>query len=466
MDENYYSDKVRKDFIKTNLCKDDATLIRYYENNDVQKFRKRLVKLSDDNSVEQVVYTFVTDSIRDVLYDIIGKLTLYMRPMGDLVISGGEAFNIYFDKQNRIITSDIDTKFIPTFTENVFRNIQISKILLWDKLGKVSKSFENLISKKVKKFIETSKVGKILGIKIPSKGPYVSRRYTLIKKMKQSNKNNVQEKNVLIDVEVFALDLKLRYFLPSDKKVTTRNLGGILDIAFMRPGEIGYEVVFSREKGLFYKKFGTEEVVYNKNILFADKKFLIEDLYIMNSLGLRPHKKKKDQKRIYAFAKKVLKLKNIPKTSDIFEKVLKSIPKPKTRVIRRRTIPYQYVELAKKINPIKYESRTTPVEKSKKLLVGLKGTKNLNLQNFKPTKSNYRFNLTTQKWVRDGRPSYIRNTYNYRPKELPNKIKDTYRARDVLYGYNPVRNRSVHPQLIKSAALIQFAGLKNRPIIS
>jgi hypothetical protein len=465
MDENYYSEKTRKNFIKTNLCKDDPTLLRYYENNEIVKFRKRLIKLSDDSSIEQVVYTFVTDAIRDVIYDIVGKLTVFMRPMGDLVISGGEAFNIYFDKSNRIITSDIDTKFVPTFTENIFRNIQVSKILLWDKLGKVSKSFENLISKRIKKFVETSKVGKILGIKIPSSGPYVTRRYTLIKKNKQGNEK-VQEKNVLIDVEVFALDLKLKYFLPSDKKVTIRNLGGILDIALMRPGEIGYEVVFSREKGIFYRKFGTDDMIYNKNIMFADKKFLIEDVYIMNSLGLRPHKKKKDQKRIFTFAKKVLNLKNIKLSGDIFEKVLKSIPKPKSRIIRRRTIPPKVVELAKSLNPIKYESRTTPVEKSKKLLQGLKGTKGLNINGFKPTHSNYRFNLTSQKWVKDGRPSYIRNTYNYRPTNIPNKIKETYKARDVLYGYNPIRNRKVSPKLIRSAALIQFVGLKNRPIIS
>tara|TARA_R110000803_G_scaffold105712_1_gene173906 strand:- start:121 stop:723 length:603 start_codon:yes stop_codon:yes gene_type:complete len=200
--------------------------------------------------------------------------------------------------------------------------------------------------------------------------------------------------------------------------------------------------------------------------MFADKKFLIEDVYIMNSLGLRPHKKKKDQKRIFTFAKKVLNLKNIKLSGDIFEKVLKSIPKPKSRIIRRRTIPPKLVELAKSLNPIKYESRTTPVEKSKKLLQGLKGTKGLNINGFKPTHSNYRFNLTSQKWVKDGRPSYIRNTYNYRPTNIPNKVRDTYKARDVLYGYNPIRNRKVSPKLIRSAALIQFVGLKNRPVIS
>lgn len=466
MDENYYSEKTRKDFIVNHLCKGDSTLLRYYENDDIMKFRKRLSKLSDDNSVEQVVYIFVTDAIRDIIYDIIGTLTSYVRPMGDLVISGGEAFNIYFDKTNRIITSDIDTKFIPTFTENIFRNIQITKILLWDKLGKVSKSFETLISNRVKKFVETSKIGKLLGIKVPKNGPHVTRRYTLINKKKQSVTNSVQEKNVLIDVEVFALDLKLKYFLPSDKKSTARNLGGILDIALMRPGEIGYEVVFSREKGLFYKKFGSDQIVYNKNILFADKRFLIEDLYIMNSLGLRPHKKQKDRKRIYAFAKKVLKLENIPKTNDIFGKVLKSIPKPAARIIRRRTIPPKYAELAKKLNPIKYEARTTAVEKTKKLLLGLKGTKGLNIPGFRPTSSNHRFNLTSQKWVKDGRPSHIRNAYNYRPTNIPAKIKESYRARDVLYGYNPARNHRVHPKLIRSAALIQFVGLKNRPTIS
>jgi hypothetical protein len=224
--------------------------------------------------------------------------------------------------------------------------------------------------------------------------------------------------------------------------------------------------VFSREKGIFYKKFGTDKMIYNKNILFADKKFLIEDLYIMNSLGLRPHKKRKDQKRIYAFAKKVLKLKNISKTENIFEKVLKSIPKPKTKFINKRTIADKYVEMAKNMNPLKYTSRTTTVEKSKKLLQGLKGTKGLNIPGFKPTRSDYRFNLTSQKWVKDGRPSYIRNTYNYRPTNVPNKIKESYKARDVLYGYNPVRNRRVSPKVIKSAALIQFVGLKNRPAIS
>mgnify|MGYP006897443883 CR=1 FL=1 len=38
--------------------------------------------------------------------------------MGDIVISGGEAFNIYFDRDSRVITSDIDTKFVPRFRKN------------------------------------------------------------------------------------------------------------------------------------------------------------------------------------------------------------------------------------------------------------------------------------------------------------------------------------------------------------
>ena len=42
MDENYYSEKTRKNFIKTNLCKDDPTLLRYYENNEIVKFRKNI----------------------------------------------------------------------------------------------------------------------------------------------------------------------------------------------------------------------------------------------------------------------------------------------------------------------------------------------------------------------------------------------------------------------------------------
>jgi hypothetical protein len=36
-----------------------------------------------------------------------------MKNMGDLIVSGGEAFNLYVEYNNRIITTDIDAKFVP-----------------------------------------------------------------------------------------------------------------------------------------------------------------------------------------------------------------------------------------------------------------------------------------------------------------------------------------------------------------
>ena len=168
----------------------------------------------------------MTDSIRDIILTTIGKLTSYMKPMGDLIVSGGEAFNLYFDREFRVVTSDIDTKFVPRFRgPKYFENLQITKLILWDHLGQVSKNIEKKIRERIDA-IRTTRISKVLGISLPKNNPVVTRRYTLIKKSKQSapNSSDATPENVLIDVEVFALDLKIRYFSTKDNKINLRNL--------------------------------------------------------------------------------------------------------------------------------------------------------------------------------------------------------------------------------------------------
>lgn len=274
MDTDYYSHKTIMEFLKKTVCQNDTTLYRYLMNENISKFRKRLFTLGvSHKQIERIIYAYVTDGLRDEILNIIEKLTKFMKPMGDLIVTGGEAFNFYFTRDTRIITSDIDTKFVPRFRG--FQNLQAAKLILWDELGAQAKKIEDEIRMRIS-FLKKTRIGKVFGITLPKDVPVVTRRYTLIKKRKQSpNTNNkVTPEDVLIDVEVFALDLKMKYFSTLNNKVEHHNLGGILDIAFMRPGEFGSEVAsYVPESKITYRNATTKKPIFSSDILIASKIF-------------------------------------------------------------------------------------------------------------------------------------------------------------------------------------------------
>ena len=485
MDIKFYSEKSVRTFVKKTLCQNDSVLYKYYQDDEYQKFRARISRLykDKDSDFETVIQTYITDATRDIIRETIGDIGKYMRPMGDLIIAGGEAFNSYFYRDSRIITTDIDTKFTPIFKTSdgkilsknspfFFGYLQVAKLLLWDYLGKIVVRLNNVIHDRINNIIMKTKVAKIFNISFGD-GPWLSRRYTLIKKMKQSQSNNVVEKDVLVDIELFAIDLKLKYFLPSDGKVRTRNIGGLLDIAFMRPSEVGFESTYTREQGMYIRNIITNKVTYNKDILIAGKKFLVEDLYLMQSLGLRPQKKNKDKTRMFIFCKDVLKIPNI-RTDDSIEKIfLKSIPKIQEKknvhLMRRPVFTKVYVSRALKVDPNKYQKYTTDVKQSKilyQLVLGLKGAKGQNIPGYAPSMSNYRFNFRTKKWVQNESSEYIKNeaTYILKPtKKVPKAPK--VQLKNMLYGYRANRNSWMPSRLVNKAAMIPIVGLKNKSFI-
>jgi hypothetical protein len=412
-----YSQAARIQFLKTKVCQDDPVLYRYYEEGNVEKFRKRL----GDRDVSEAVQTLVTDATRDVILNTIKLLGKYMRPMGDLVVSGGEAFNIYLPRDDRIITTDIDTKFLPVFRigydtiitsrdPRFFEALQITKLLMWNKLGQLVVRLNAYIADRIRQIGETP-IGKMLGIQ-PVKGQALSRRYTLIAKKKQGTTATVKEGDVLIDVELFALDCKIRYL------GRQHTIGGILDIAYMRPSEIGYEVLYTRQR--------------TKGVLVASKKFLVEDLYLLQSLKLRPKKAAKDRLRMYTFAKKVLKVPVQPGDSmkTIF---FKCIPKVEnTELANFVNRPYfdrtKLLRQALRVDPSKY-----PITPSRKKLP-------CSNPNGLPTQSQYAFDTRSKKWVSVTSTLYIRNQANFRGgKSCPSKS---------LYGYNPERNAAMSKTLV------------------
>lgn len=480
MDTSFYSDQAIRTFIRKTLCQSDSKLFNHYVNGRVTKFRERLSRKftsERQDNIEQVVYACITDSIRDIILETVGFLTDKLHPYGDLIVTGGEAFNMYFDKNDRIITSDIDTKFIPVFkgssgslittkSPKYFGLLQSVKLRLWDLLGQTAKDLNVKIKKRIESIFKTTKIGKMLGISFP-KGPWVTRRYSLIQKKRQSIQNDdVTPKDVLIDVELFALDLKLNYYSIEKKRSVLQSLGGILDIAIMRPYEIGYEIAFSRHQGVMYKNKDTGKMIHNNSILFAGKKFLVEDVYLMQLLGLRPHKIQKDRNRLFLFATKVLKLKNINKSDKlvkIFKKCSTKIKNIPRTIIKRRPV----FKLDWTPDPFKYKRYTTkprlePLVTTQ--IIGLRSSVNMNIPNYVKSSGPYRFNLNKKKWVSNSSRTYIKNEMTHRPIKAPSSIPKAH-LRNILYGYNPKRNYWIPDVLINKAAMIPLIGLKNTSFI-
>jgi len=469
MDTNYYSESTVEKYRNDNLFFKDPKMKKYFDRNlqrDLGKFRDQARTKHSDKSFEKMIYVIVTDSIRDIIIETIGEITTYMKTMGDLIISGGEAFNLYMKYEERIVTSDIYAKFVPKIPVNpeFFGKLQAIKLLLWQKLGEIAKKLNIRIRNRILSQREKHpKLFKFLGISFKNVGPFVTRRYTLIKKKKTGSNTNPGKGDIFIDVELFALDLNLRYFSPKNGKIQDNTMGGILDIPFMRPEEFGYEVADSKRRGITYRDLSTDKLVTNKNIFIASREFLIEDIYLMQKLKLRPEKKEKDRQRLLKLAR--LFLKNI-KATDNMDSIFKRVKPNITKISGKRkryanvSVP---IKKAMQTNPYEHMKYTTIPSKdklSKQLVYGLNPVvKNTNVNGYIKSNGNQRFNLKTKKWKPVNNKSYVKNEYNLRPsntRKLPNK----FLIDKTLYGYNPKRNQWVPKKILDNSAAIPFVGLK------
>lgn len=466
MDGKLYSKPTIERFMNDNLFFKDAKLKKYFERDeqrDLQKFRKRVHEKFTNKSFEKMVYVFVTDSTRDIILDTIGELTEFLKNMGDLIISGGEAFNMYMLYDERIVTSDIDAKFVPRirYDAKYFGKLQAIKLILWNKLGQLAQKLSSRIKTRILSM--DRKLIKYLGIGFKQKGPYVTRRYSLIKKNKTRNNNNPGKGDVFIDVELFTLDLKLRYYSIETGKIEDKNIGGLLDIPFMRPKEFGYEVMKTVKRGVTYRNVKTNRVVINKKILVASKEFLIEDIFLMHTLKLRPEKKEKDRQRLIRLARTYDKR---IKSNDSIDVIFGYIKNKIKRKSYPRTIKHKNVSIAAalKVNPYKYKTYTTEPSRerlSKQIVHGVNPvTKNTIIEGFQKTNGNQRFDLQNLKWKKVTNNSYVKNEINMRPTEAQ-KIPNTLNVQETLYGFKPRRDGWVPKPLLQRSAAIPFIGLKN-----
>jgi len=465
MDEKIYPKETIEKFMNDNLFFKDAKLKKYFDRNeqrDLKKFRDRIHSSYPDKDFEKMIYVFVTDSIRDIILQTTGELTEFLRSSGDLIISGGEAFNMYVDFKDRIVTSDIDAKFVPHMKTNAkyFGKLQALKLLLWNKLGELSTRLNARIKNRI--LAQKGKLTKFLGVGFKNKGPYVTRRYTLIKKKKTRENNNPGKGDVFIDVELFALDLNIRYLSPKTGKIQDFTMGGILDIPFMRPDEFGSDVALTKKKGITYRNANTGKMIVNNKISVASKEFLIEDIYLMHKLKLRPEKKEKDRQRLIKLGKMFNKsIKQSDSIDDVFKKVRNKIKKVRTVRAKPGNVN---IKKASRINPRNYSKFTTePLKErlSKQLVHGIKtvtqGTKVSN--NYEKSSGNKRFNVDSLKWKTVSNKSYVKNEQNYRPKNAQ-KISKNVNVKKTLYGYRGNRNDWLPKSILDKASNIPFVGLK------
>ena len=145
---------------------------------------------------------------------------------------------------------------------------------------------------------------------------------------------------------------------------------------------------------------------------------------------------------------------------DAFKRV---VPKISKKVSVTRLPANVSISNANKIDPYKFNKFTTkPSEDrlAKQIVYGLKPVvKNTNVEGYKKSSGNKRFNTNKLKWKNVTNNAYVKNEFSLRPenvKPLPKNINIS----ETLYGYKPRRNQWVPRQLLNKAAAIPFVGLK------
>lgn len=263
----------------------------------------------------------------------------------------------------------------------------------------------------------------------------------------------------------------MKYFVPSEKKVSPNNIGGVLDIAFMRPSEFGYEATYTKDSGLHIANIVTNKITYKKNILIASRKFLIDDLYYLQKFKLRPGKQSKDRKRMYIFCKYALNVTSVKPTDSLEVMYRKSKDKAKstrTNLLSRPKFTKQYITQASRVNPLRYSNVTTPPDYEKimkQLFYGIKGSNKLNIPGYIKTNSNMRFEPNKGTWVKNNSPTYIHNEANYRPINIKVQKAPVVKLLDILYGYSPARDSWISSTILEKSADIPLSGLKTSPYI-
>lgn len=477
--------KIREDYLNEKFFQKDKLLKQYFDAGQYDKFRTRVKYFKGyDKNLKDAVFALLNYYTCDILYRDASALARVMSPAGFLVLAGGAAINQYLPDDERSVTGDIDFKFVTVFknvpvtSEKYFGYLQYAKLMMWNELGKLAKKMthDKVLRKRIQD-LANSPYGKCLQMDV--KNLKFTCRYSIMHKTKQSppNSNKVSKGNTLIDVELFAIDVKSFKFF-SNK---FNDLSGIFDFPFMRRGELGGKVMKGLKKGITYKAKGGRKI-HNNTIYRAGKAFLLEDIYLMKSLGLRPDKTEKDRKRMLLMAKHVFKMNTSkdPSNKNIMNKTAAQRRVPIVKLQQTKTLPLAKIA---KIDPYAYKEYTSRLtyRQIAKIAFPIFGPKNLKINNYNAVgNTRWHFDNRLHKWVRRPHRAYIRNTANYRVatnksapkhgappkssyKEFKNKL-DFKKSKPSVYGFSMTRNKWIPSDLLKKVAHIPLVRNKRANI--
>jgi len=458
MDSEYYEQKVIDKFLLKKVFQNDTILERYCAEGKVDKYRARAARLSKPcvADLNDGILALVNSAIKDVLLNECTKMSSELQPFGYLILAGGEAVNTYLVKPQRTVTADLDFKFVPSFigipvaSKKYFGYLQYAKLYMWNMLGRAAMQLSGnpAIRRRLMK-LQKSSIGRCLNLDFT--GYQFKRRYNLMPKFKQSNTNNVRPGDVLIDVELMALDFTYR----------GHSLPGIVDIAYMRKGELGAGILFGTRRGMDYRNTLTGKTIHNRTLPVAGGHYLLDDMHIMVALKLRVKKYQKDRKRLDKFSKYALLApngENIKNTAEFSRLADKKLPK----LVQKKKITPRMVEYVKKINPSKYSSHTVALPRCKilKLSFPLKGPGGMVVKNYTPVKNaHYKFDPQAMKWVHNSSKFYIRNMATHRSTA---NIPSIVTLKPQLYGFRADRDSWIDKGILQKVASIPLIGYKDK----
>lgn len=468
-----YTPDVMHVFFNKYLCLGDKELIQLKDSRQSKLLARKLSKLDPEKvkeNIERVIFSTVVNELHDIIIKNMEKVSIAMRPFGFVVMAGGSVVNYHLPPEHRVVSRDMDYKFVPIMKGITHKNpkyfgyLQYAKIYMWNMLGKLAKSFS--ISAKIRQRlsgIQNSWLGKTIGLRF--RNPTFRARYTLIPKSKQGGLN-VREGNVLIDVEVMSVDVYgITWKLPG-RSSNRFKIGGLIDVAYMRQGEMGAHVLKGMRQGIEYQNIDTGKMVWAKNVFFPGKKFIIEDIHMLKSLQLRPKKIAIDRMRMELIAKHAFNVSRVSKygNSSLVNKAVKvtSQSAAKFRVPAMSMKLIKFIENINVYKFAKYVTRLPPKQVIKytlplKTRMGIPMNKLINVQK----SSGYMFNSNTKKWVKVNNSDYIRNMAKYR---IQGGVKIPLLFEPKLYGYKPDRDAWIPNNIIKSAAHIPMVGHKDLSI--
>lgn len=209
---------------------------------------------------------FITNALRPVVYEFISLLNEDMKAYATAVISGGEAFNLIVNKEDRQLTSDIDTKVIlnPGISNSSYAFLNFIHLFWYDYLekrldwinGNYTTIYDNYLTK-----IENLPPLKDLNVKFFTPDEAKQGYLPFRKRCTIMSKNIVAEKPVLFDIYLYAVD----FYMKSCSKIELKReekdgsvtykyiphvvheeepyLSGLIDLPIMREGFLGYDAI-------------------------------------------------------------------------------------------------------------------------------------------------------------------------------------------------------------------------------